>query len=207
MGTGRGRPARGSDDERGRKKDHNHKGRKDAKKRDEKIGRPPTNGIHHKTPLRKDLAKDLRITLDCLTNLERWGRIEQTACAIKSEGTYFTKKHRPMSETRRSISSTTAFPSSAQRPASGRHAALAVSRNQEEVQTPLNLDTPPPEAESLPEPEPTAEEDPHPHVKTEDKQDDRAISEISPLQPLGVADEGCRQGIDQEALYACKRLQ
>jgi hypothetical protein len=74
------------------------------------------------------------------------------------------------------------------------------------VQTPLNLDTPPPEAKSLPEPEPTVEEDPHPHVKTEDKQDDHAISEISPLQPLGVADEGYRQGIDQR-LYACKRLQ
>jgi hypothetical protein len=87
MGTRRGRPACGSDDERGRKKD--------AKKRHKKIGRltnewyTPFND--HKTPLhKKDLAKGLSITQDCLANLERPGRIEETACAIMSNGAYFT---------------------------------------------------------------------------------------------------------------------
>jgi hypothetical protein len=86
----------GSDDERGRKKDHNHKGRQNAKKRHEKIGKTTnewyTSFDDRKTPLRKkDLAEGLSITLDCLTNLEWSGRIEQTACAIKSEGIYFAK--------------------------------------------------------------------------------------------------------------------
>jgi hypothetical protein len=44
----------------------------------------------------------------------------------------------------------------------------------------LNLDTLLPKAESLPKLELTVKEDPYPHAKAEDKQDNRAILEISP---------------------------
>jgi hypothetical protein len=127
------------------------------------------------------LAEGPSITLDCLTSLERSGRIEQTACAIKSDGIYFTKGQ--ADERDYAVNKFyDSFPKFGPAPVKWKTRAIAqlmrqgracrLKKSGGSADTPLELDTPPPEADSSPEPEPTVkEEDPHSHLNTEDKQD------------------------------------
>jgi hypothetical protein len=102
MGTGRGRPTRGSGygDEDGddghKKKGRGHKDRQKARRRRDKKQHQDDAWYakfdDQKVPLHnRNIADGLGITLDRLSKLGRTGKFKNVACEVNPEGTYFTK--------------------------------------------------------------------------------------------------------------------